>query len=131
MTSLISAFAPPVVVIAGHDKIAAALKTHELVWSGANPMLVHLIAVLVGGRFADDEAVFHAVEEERIGPLQDKYHGIVIGSLHLDDIVEIRSLQAVLVRPHAVHRENNVFCCKGSAVVKVNVFLKSKYPALP
>jgi len=124
-------FRSPVVIVARHDKIAAALKAHELIRSGADLMLVHLIAVLIGGRFADYEAVFHAVEKERIGPLQDKNNGIVIRSLHLDNIVEVRSLQAVLVRPHSVNRKDNVFRSKRSTVVKANAFTEMKYPVPP
>src|SRR4030095_3612850 len=124
-------FRSPVVIVARHDTIATPLKAHELIRPGADLMLVHLIAVLISGRFADYEAVFHAVEKKRIDPLQDKNHGIVIWSLHLDHIVEVRSLQTVLVRPHAVDGKNNVFRCKRSAVVKANAFTKAKHPVFP
>jgi hypothetical protein len=107
-------FRAPVVVVARHDKVAASLKAHELIRPGADRVLVHLVAVLVRGRLAEDEAVLHAIEEDRIGLLQDENQIVVIHRLHLNDILEVFSLQAVFVRLHAVDGKITSFDVKGA-----------------
>ena len=55
--------AAPVIVVAGEHQIAAALIADEFIGTGADEILIKLIAKLVAGLFAQHETVVESIEE--------------------------------------------------------------------
>ena len=93
----------------GPYQMAAALETDKLIRSGADQVLIQLIAVFVAGDFADDESVSQAIQEYRQRLLGHENHRVIIRRLDLGDFFEVGRLQAAaFFIAHLLDRERHI-----------------------
>src|SRR4029453_14225960 len=76
------ALGAPIIVVARQDQIAAALPADKFIRSGADGVVIRLIAVFFGGGFADDVARVQAVEQEREWLFGGEDYGDAVGSFN-------------------------------------------------
>ena len=120
----------PVGVVALQDQVAVALEALELVGSGADGMLVHVLAVLRRGGLAHDEARLELVEKHDVARVRHQDDGVVVHDPHLHQLSQLPPLQAVLVRLDAVERELDVVGRQRRAVVELDSLLQLERPLL-
>ena len=79
----------PVIIVARHDEIAVALPTHEFIRSGADRVLIDVVAVFLRRALADNKAVLQPVENNRVRHRSREDHGIIVRRLDFGQVVEI------------------------------------------
>ena len=79
--------------------------------------------MLIRRQFTNNETVLQTIQKHSQRLLGHEDDGVIIGSLHLRDILEIGCLQAApFLVPHAVDRKGHVFRGERRAVMKFDVF---------
>jgi len=123
--------AAPIVVVPRENKIPASLVAHIFIRPGAYGILVHLIAIFISGRLAQNEAILQTVQKHRQGLLGHENNRLIIGCLHFRDVLKIRRLQAAaFLVPHPIDGKSYVLGSKRRAVVKFDALFQANNPPL-
>ena len=87
----------PITFVAPDDELPASFPTGKLERTRADRPIVRF-AHLFSRRLFHDHAAVDVLERVRVGFLERQDHGVIVGSVHLADVLQIRRLQAVLCR---------------------------------